>query len=225
LFLLQFVNLVFIVKQKYSHLNKRLNNWIIVTISRHVILMEENEMCIRHNMAADHVNITPLFVSSVGNIEGTLKQTDIHSLRQIYSELYDDMFYKWHLRFPHSCNYALDVNRCFTYFILVLIDVKVWGLANVVYAITCSVLFFNVTLVCHTDTKKGRFSRIFGQKLLIEGNFRKECVNLLKMFSLQLQVMTIQYTACGFSTLNLKLFASVVSVIASYIIIMVQVKW
>ena len=33
--------------------------------------------------------ITPLPVSSFGNFEGTLRQADIHLLRQIYSELYD----------------------------------------------------------------------------------------------------------------------------------------
>jgi hypothetical protein len=43
LFLFQFVNLVFIVKQSYSHSNKRFNSWIIVTMSRQIILMEEDE--------------------------------------------------------------------------------------------------------------------------------------------------------------------------------------
>jgi hypothetical protein len=62
------------------------------------------------------------------------------------------------------------------------------------------------------------------QKLLLEGNCRNECVEELKIFSLQLQVMKNEYSACGFFSLNLKLFASVVSVIVSYIIIMVQIK-
>jgi hypothetical protein len=44
------------------------------------------------------------------------------------------------------------------------------------------------------------------------------------MFSLQMQVMTNKYTACGFCSLNFSLFASVVTVIVSYIIIMVQIK-
>jgi hypothetical protein len=60
------------------------------------------------------------------------------------------------------------------------------------------------------------------EKLLLEGKCRKECVEELKMFSLQLQAMTNEYTACGFFSLNLSLFTSVVSVIASYIVIMVQ---
>jgi hypothetical protein len=89
LFLFQYINLVFIVKQRYSHLNKRLANWINGTVIRPKDLNKENERWIRSHRTVDQVNIIPLYVSSVGNIEGTLKQTDIHTLRQIYSELYD----------------------------------------------------------------------------------------------------------------------------------------
>jgi hypothetical protein len=58
----------------------------------------------------------------------------------------------------------------------------------------------------------------------LEGNCGNECVKELKMFSVQLQVMENEYTASGYFTLNLSLFSTVVSVIASYIIIMVQIK-
>jgi hypothetical protein len=60
--------------------------------------------------------------------------------------------------------------------------------------------------------------------LLLEGNCRKKSTEELKMFSVQLQEMTIEYTACGFFSLNLSFFASVFGVIASYIIIMFQIK-
>jgi hypothetical protein len=62
------------------------------------------------------------------------------------------------------------------------------------------------------------------EKLLVEGNCRNECVEELKMFSLQLQAMTNEYTAGGFFSLNLNLFTSVVSVVASYFVILVQIK-
>jgi hypothetical protein len=105
-----------------------------------------------------------------------------------------------------------------------LINFKVVGLADAVYITTYSVLFFKVAYFCHTATNEARSSRILLQKLLLGGNCRIECVEELKMFSLQLQEMTIEYTACGFFLLNLSLFASVVSVIASYILLMVQIK-
>jgi hypothetical protein len=60
--------------------------------------------------------------------------------------------------------------------------------------------------------------------LLLEGKCRNESIEDLKMFYLQMQLMTNEYTACGFFSLNLSLFASVVSGIVSYIIIMAQIK-
>jgi len=85
----------------------------------------------------------------------------------------------------------------------------------------CVLLQGNV--FCHTATNEARSSIILAQKLLLLGNCRNECVKELKIFSLQLQVMGNAYTACGFFSLNLKLFASV-SVVVSHIIIMVQIK-
>jgi hypothetical protein len=105
-----------------------------------------------------------------------------------------------------------------------LIAFDSWGVADAVYAIMYLVIFFKVTFFCHTATKETRSSRILVQKLLLEANCSNECVKELKMFSLQLQVMTIEYTACGWFSLNLSLFAGVISMIASYIIIMVQTK-
>jgi hypothetical protein len=51
--------------------------------------MNENERSSPFDRTVDHVHTAASCVSSVGDIEGTLKQTDIHLLRQIYSELYD----------------------------------------------------------------------------------------------------------------------------------------
>jgi hypothetical protein len=99
-----------------------------------------------------------------------------------------------------------------------------WGGDDLTYGIKFMVLFFKVTFFCHTATNEARFSRILVENLLVKGNCRNECVEELKMFSLQLQAMKNQYTACGFFSLNLNLFTSVVSVIASYIVIMVQTK-
>jgi len=106
----------------------------------------------------------------------------------------------------------------------VLISFNNWAGEDITHGIAFMVLFFKVTFFCHTATNEARSSRILVEKLLLEGKCRNECVKELKMFSLQLQAMKIEYTACGFFSLNLSLFASVVSAIVSYIIIMVQIK-
>ena len=87
--LFQFVNLVFMMKQRFSHLNKRHTNWSSGAVIRPIYLNKENVMCNQSDRAVDQVNITRLFGSNVRNIEGTLRLTDIHWLQQIYSELYD----------------------------------------------------------------------------------------------------------------------------------------
>ena len=225
LILFQFLNLVFMVKQRYNHLNKRLTNWINGTVSRPIRLMNEIERNLQSYRAVDHGIITPVCVSSVGTIEGTTRQTDIHLLRQIYSELYDITCLindTYGIPILATMCWILTCVLCSLY--EGLIDFKLVGLTDAVYAGTCLVLFFKVTLFCHTATNEARTSSILVQKLLLEGNCRSECVNQLKMFSLQLQIMKTQYTACGFFSLNLRLFTSVVSVIASYIIIMVQIR-
>jgi hypothetical protein len=173
--------------------------------------------------AVDH--ITPLFVSSFENIEGTLNMTDINWLRKIFSDLYDItclMNDTYVMPILATMCWMLTGVLCSLY--EALANVKEGGLVHVFFAIMFSVFFFKVTLYCHTATNEARSSRILVQKLLLEGNYRNECVKELKMFSLQLQVMKNDYSACGYFSLNLKLFASVVSVIVSYIIIMVQIK-
>jgi hypothetical protein len=188
-------------------------------------LNEEYIRCRQFDRAVEQVNVTRLFVSSVGNIDGTLKQTDIHLLRQIYSELYD-------ITCLINDTYGVPILATVCWMLTgvvfslyeALISFKVWGITDVLYAITYSMFFFSVTLICHRCTKEASSSSILVQKLLLRGYCRNENAEELKLFSLQLQVMTIEYTACGFFSLNLSLFASVVSVIVSYIVIMVQIK-
>jgi hypothetical protein len=176
-------------------------------------------------MAVDYLNITPLYVSSIRNIEGTLKQTDIHLLRQIYSELYDiTCLINDTYGVPILATVCWISTTVLSFLCEALFKFNVWGVTDIVYAITCSALMFKVTFFCHTATNEASSSRILVQKLLLEGKCRNECVKEFKMFSLQLQAMTNEYTACGFFSLNLRLFTTVVSLIVSYIIIVIQIK-
>jgi hypothetical protein len=89
LILFQFINLVFMMKQMYSHINNRLIYWLNGKVSREICLNNQNERRNQFDRAVDHVIVISSCVSSVEDIERTLRQTDIHLLRQICSELYD----------------------------------------------------------------------------------------------------------------------------------------
>jgi hypothetical protein len=225
LMLFQFVNLVLMMKQRYRHLKKRLTNWISGAVSRPICSKKENERCSQSHRAFDQVNITSLYVSSFSKLEGTLRQTDIHLLRQIYSELYDiTCLINDTYGIPILTTVCCLLTRVVFCVYELLISFNKWAAEDLTYSIAFMVLFLKVTFFCHTTTNEARSSRIVVEKLLLEGNCRNECVKELKMFSLQLQAMKNEYTACGFFSLNLRVFASVVSAIASYVVILVQIK-
>jgi hypothetical protein len=221
----QFVNLVFLMKQRNRHVNKCLTNCINERVSRPIFLNKENERRCQTDSAVHNVILTPLRVSSVEEIERTLRQTDIHLLRQIYSELYDVTCL---INDTYGIPILATVCSMLTGIVFCLYEglsyFNEWVGDDLTYVITFIVLFFKVTFFCHTATNEARSSSILVQKLLLEGNCRNECIVELKMFSLQLQAMKNEYTACGFFSLNLKLFTSIISVIASYIVILVQIK-
>jgi hypothetical protein len=165
--------------------------------------MYENERSSPFDRTVDHVHTAALCVSSVGNIVWTLRQTDIDLLRQIYSELYaTTCLINGTYGIPNLATVCWILTGVLCSLYEVLVNFKVVGLADAVYAITYSVLFFKVTFFCRIATNETRSSSNLVQKVLLEGNFRNECVNPLKMFSLQLQEMTNRYTACGFFSLN-----------------------
>ena len=116
-----------------------------------------NERCSQTDRAVNQVKITPLCVSSVWNIEGTLKETDIHLLRQIHSELYD-------ITCLINNTYAIPILAATCWMLTgflsslyeILVNFKMWGIAHVLYTITYFVFFFKVTFfVTQLRTKQG----------------------------------------------------------------------
>ena len=213
------------MKQRNRHVNKCLTNWINGAVSRPIFWNKQNERCSQSDRTDHNVIVTTLRVSSFEDIERTLRQTDIRLLRQIYCELYDITCL---ITDTYGIPILATVSSMLTGVVLGLYKgLKYFDESagnNLTYSITCIVLFLKVTLFCHTATNEARSSSIFVQKMLLEGTCRNECIVELKMFSLQLQAMKNEYTACGFFPLNLRLFTSIVSVIATYIVILVQIK-
>jgi len=225
LILFQFVNLVFMMKQRYSHLNNRLTYLLNGKVKSPTCLNKQNERGSQSHRAVHNVIVTSLYISSAEDIERTPRQTDIHLLRQIYSELYDITCL---INDTYGIPILATVCSMLTGVVFslyeVLIYFNVWGGEDLTYGVIFMALFLKLTVFCDTATNKAKSSRILVQKLLLERNCSNECVEELKLFSLQLQAMTSEYTACGFFSLNLRLFTSVVSVIVSYIVILVQIK-
>jgi hypothetical protein len=145
-------------------------------------------------------------------------------LRQTYSELYDiTCLINDAYGFPILASISWMLVTFLCCLVGALSDIKSWGVTDVAYAVMCSALLFKITFFCHSNTNEAKSSLILVQKLLLEGNCRIECVEELKMLSLQLQVMTVD--ACNFFSLNLNLFTTVVVVMASYVLLLLCFRW
>ena len=171
------------VNERYSHLNNRLTNWLNGTVSRPIYLNKENKRCSQCDRALDNPFITSLRVLSVGNNEGTLTQTDIHLLRQIYSQLYD---IKCLINDAYGNPILANMCCMLTGVVLSLYEVLIyfneWGGENKTYVITFVVLFLKLTLFCHTATNDAKSSSILVQMLLLERNYSNEYVKSSKCF-------------------------------------------
>jgi hypothetical protein len=167
LLLFQFVNLVFMMKQRYSHLNKRLTNWINEAVSMPIYLNKEDGRHSQSDRVGDHIIVTTVCVSSVGNIEGTLSLTDIHLLRQIHSELYD-------ITCSINNTYGIPILATMCWILTgvlsslyeELVYFKVVGLMDILFLTMYSVLFYKLIFVCHRATNEARSSNILVQKFL-----------------------------------------------------------
>jgi hypothetical protein len=182
--------------------------------------------CIRSARAVDHVIITPVCVSSVENNEGTLRQIDIYLLRQKNSELYNITRLingTYVIPILPTTFWMLTGVLCSLY--EVLVDFKIVRVADALYV--CHYLFgalLQSKIILSHSFERSKVFKDFSAEIAFRKNCINECVKELNMFSLQLQVMGNEFTVCGFFSLNLNIFASVVSVIVSYVIIMVQIK-
>jgi hypothetical protein len=138
----QFVNLVFMMKQRNSHLNNHLISWLNGKVNRPICLNKQNERRSPSDRAVHNVIVTPVCVSSFEDIEGTIRHTDIHLLRQIYSELYDVTCL---INDTYGIPILATVCSVLTGIVFCLYDgliyFNVWGVNDLTYSITFTVLF------------------------------------------------------------------------------------
>jgi hypothetical protein len=78
--------------------------------------------------------------------------------------------------------------------------------------------------VCQGAENEGEASKILVQKLLLEEDTGDKDVKELIMLSAQLKDTKIKYTAYGFFELNFPHLCSVIGLIVSYVIIVVQLQ-
>jgi hypothetical protein len=105
-----------------------------------------------------------------------------------------------------------------------LLDSECNAYTGIGYLISSLYFLIKLASTCHTAGSENDVSKFLVQKLLLDNTLQPKDTEELKMLALQLNSITTEYSAYGFFTLNLSFLCSVIGVIISYIMIIVQIK-
>jgi hypothetical protein len=81
-----------------------------------------------------------------------------------------------------------------------------------------------ITVSCHMTTSEAKKIQDNVQCILLRQRVRTEILEQLKMFSTQLTVNRIEFTAFGFFTLNLSTLSTFIASVITYIVVLDQMK-
>lgn len=218
-----FMNIVFLLRQRYKHLNK----WLDL----HSGLWRERTRPSRKNI------LVLVDVESFGLPNCRIKygRHQILELRQLYSKLRDIV----HL--ANSC-FGVPVLALSLWKFMCIVFVSyssvlsiaagvsegkgpgeyTWTLSGLIWCVLCVFILFLIALSCHSTTEEYSKAQILVEKLMLSSGFGYETMNELRVLSLQLNNMKVSFTAGGFFTLDLPFVHGFVGAICTYVVILAQ---
>jgi hypothetical protein len=214
---MQYCNLVRMMHERFKRVNKYLSS-------------DVNANCVTGDIAAlgysiylgagNKINLCVTSRNSRSN-----KAIHIRSLRVIFSELNHTI-----RLINEDCGMAvlavtmwMLVSAVFVVF-FTLLDSEYDAFNGIGYLMTCLWLLTKLAISCQTAGSEIDASKFFVQKLLLDDALHPKDIEELQMLSVQLNSTTAEYSAYGFFSLNLPFLCSVIGVIISYIVIIVQMK-
>jgi hypothetical protein len=176
----------------------------------------------------------PLYSKRQSNSLGVSSESyKIHTLRYVYIQLYDSVM---------LLNSYFGIPILFE--ILTVMVTSVSALYGGVYylrtsdgniktgILACYLIFFGflflinfawLVICCHATSAEANRSMISIQRIAACSNVKHETSIELDKLSRQLDKMKVQFTACGFFSLNLPLLCTIIGGILTYILIAVQI--
>jgi hypothetical protein len=224
--IVQFTNVVLLLGQRYKYLNRTLDSYACVR---------------RDRTKSGGKNI--LFFSDMDRFgllyyDTTCVKRQILERRHIYCKLYDIVL------LVNSC-FGLPVFiltfwifMCVVYIsyscvLSIMLAISqgdtlreyIWTLTGFIWCVLCIAILFFIVLSCHATTEECRKSQIIVEKLGLRTGLGYETLNELRVLSVQLNNMKVEFSAAGFFSLDLPFVYSFVGVICTYIVILAQFDW
>jgi hypothetical protein len=220
---LQFINVVLLLRQRYKCLNR---------------MLDSHSRVWRDGTKSTGRNILPLmdtdtFGSYYCNMTRFRRQ--IFEKRHIYSKLYDIVL------LVNSCfGLPIFVLTCWIFVSAVLISYLcaasimlakskeselenyLGTLIGLMLCVLFVVVLLFIDLSCHMTREESRKSHILVEKLILRTELGYETLNELRALSVQLNNMQVTFSAAGFFSLDLPFLYSFVGGICTYILILAQ---
>jgi hypothetical protein len=222
LLVIQFTNIVFLLRQRYKCLNRWLDH-------QSDIWKEKTKSGCKDIVFLSHLESYKL---SRNMKYGKLK---IFQQRHVYSKLHDIavlvnsyfglpvfMLTCWIFTCAVFVSYSCILN--FTYGIHAgreFVELA-WTVIGLVWCVVCICFLLLLTLSCHTTTEECSKSQVLVEKLMLHSGLSYETTNELRILSTQLNNMKVSFSAYGFFSLDLPFMYNFIGVICTYIVILAQ---
>jgi hypothetical protein len=220
---LQFINVVLILRQRYKCLNRMLDS--------HSHVWRDKTKPTGRNILS--LLETDTFGSSHCNMISFRRQ--IFQKRHIYSKLYDIVL------LVNSCfGLPILLLTCWIFLRVVLVAYgtavyimstpnkgselreNLWTLIGLIWRVLLIVVLLIIVLSCDMTAEECRKSQILIEKLALRTELCYETLNELRALSVQLNDMQVTFSAAGFYSLDLPFLYRLVDGICTYILIHAQ---
>jgi len=231
--ILQYINIVLSLKQRYKYINYLLSVPLIETEfmnAKHS--NEKGSICRRCKPILLHAAFKLNFNNSIYIINS------IHDLRLIYSQLHDTLRHV-HRRYgmPILLYTISTLTYCVPMFYLEIVqlqnifynygDSKSYLDGALVLGLYTAHLVFFLWLItcCHITSKEANEILIDIHKLLVYPHTGHRVCSELHSFCSLLRDVRVTFNICGFFTFNLQFLCWSLSIVFTYVLVLVQLNW
>jgi hypothetical protein len=221
--ILQFVDLVLLLKKKYKYLNNVLESSTVTSFhATNLHYFNTNHMTTIDIYASRR---TP-FDSEHRRNSTSSKLRQLRNLRIMYIQLYDvacliNSTYGFSLLSAAVWEFV-GIILAVVLLLQLNADLHKFVLVIVLWSGYCVSLMAAITMSCSMAVNECNRSAIIVQKIIVCDDIHYEVVKELEKMFTQFQVMKIRFTACGFFNLDLPFFCGIFGATLSYLVIILH---
>jgi hypothetical protein len=222
--ILQFVNLVLLLRDKYKYLNSELESSTLIPQNVTSLDSRKGNYVTPIEIYASEIKST---ITEVREKSISKRRKHFRNLRIIYAQLHD-------VAFLINSNYGISLLCAIIWVFISIIscvnfvtemkhnDHHHYIIVTVVWSGYCMALMTMMTVSCSLAVNECNRSPVIVQKIILRDDIDGEVMKELKKMFTQFKVMKIRFSACGMYKIDLSFLCGIIGATISYLIIFTQ---